>query len=76
MLDPVTMNEIRNASEVFAAEVEDRDGFEDGETDCLVLGAIGNDRQISELRARPGFARLHQHVVSEIVSLQGFGESL
>lgn len=76
MLDPVTMDEICDASEVFAAEVEDRDGFEDGEANCLVLGTVRDDRQIGELRARPGFACLHQHVVSEIVSLQGFGESL
>lgn len=76
MLIPIAMDEICDASEIIAAEIEDRDGFKDGEADCLVLGAISDDRQISELRSRPGFARLHQHVVSEIVSLQGFSESL
>jgi hypothetical protein len=76
MLDPVAMDDVCDVSEVVAAKVEDRDGSEDGEADCLVLGAIRDDRQIGKLRARPRFARLHQHVVSEIVAPQGFSESL
>jgi len=76
VLDPVAMDVICDASEIFAAEVEDCDGLENREADCFVLGTISYGRQISELRTRPRFARLHQHVVSKIKSLQGIGERL
>ena len=56
VLVPVTMDEIAESPEICAAEVEDSDGLEDGEADCLVLGAIRDDRQIGEFGTRPGFA--------------------
>lgn len=76
VLVPVTMNEISDAPEICAAEVKDGDGFEDGEANCFVLGAIRDDWKIGEFGTRPGFARLHQHVVPEVVGLQSLSEGL
>jgi hypothetical protein len=76
MLDPVTVDKICNSPEIFVAEVEDGDGLENREAECFVLRTVWDGRQICEFRTRPGFARLYQHVVAEIVNPQGFSERL